>query len=182
MTCHVVVEGELDRRLIERLLRPAYDPKQVRVIAAGGASRVTSVARTILATRREPVVVMVDADAVNERGVVEKRALIEESLGQFAPPTLFRVLLFVPEMEAVLFKDQALVMELTAGRPLAAEEAVRARYEPKDVLSRVFREQGRDPPGGIRDAVERLDLAAARELPVVKQLEEFLRQRLEQAA
>ena len=182
MKCHVVVEGEQDARLIEQLVRPSYGPEQVRIVVAGGASAVTSIARTILATRREPVVVMVDADAVSKRGIGERRAGIEEALGQFGAPGLFRVLLFVPEMEAVFFHDRRLVDELTGGRPLTAEERVRAEYEPRKVLSRLLREQGRDPSEWIRDAAARVNLAAARELPEVKELEHSLRQQLARAA
>jgi hypothetical protein len=124
---------------------------------------VTSIARTILATRWEPVAVMVDADAVGDRSIGERRAGLGEVLGQFGAPSLFRVLLFVPEMEAAFFHDQRLVDDLTAGRALTAEDKVRAEYEPRNVLSRLLREQGREPEDWIRVAVEQVDLAAVRE-------------------
>ena len=76
MRCHVVVEGESDGRFIEQLLRRSYGPEQVRIVVAGGASAVTSSARTILATRREPVVVMVDADAVSDAVLANETNLV----------------------------------------------------------------------------------------------------------
>jgi hypothetical protein len=50
------------------------------------------------------------------------------------------------------------------------------------MVRQVLREQGRDPTDWVRDAAERVDPAAARELPEVKELEDSLRQQLARAA
>jgi hypothetical protein len=90
-------------------------------------------------------------------------------------PNLFRVLLFVSEMAAILFHDEKVLAEMTGGRALTTEERVRAEYEPRKVLERILQERGLDPRAGIRTAVEHLDPKAVSDFPVVKELGEFLR-------
>ncbi len=128
MNCYVVVEGELDGKLMERTLHaevsgfkanlqqarsknqtsPSKEfrsgsveatkskglrqwPRDaIRIVVAGGSSAATSAARSLLAARRGPVAILLDADAYNPMAVTERREGIEETLGQFGRADNFR--------------------------------------------------------------------------------------------
>src|SRR5436309_859747 len=112
MRAYVVVEGTTDVNLITRLLPPEV-LQQTAVVAGGGRSNLTSVARTLLVTRRKPLVVLVDADTVDESSVLQRRREIEELIRQISAGVPFKVFIMVPEIEALLFRVPAALERIT---------------------------------------------------------------------
>lgn len=177
MICHVVCEGPADALLLRRLLEPEVpgDDSRVHIIEAGGWSLADSTARSILAVRHEPVALVVDADGTSPEVVEERRRFLEESLGAVSTsPNLFRVFLFVPEMEAIVFQgttpDQ-LKKHLKRGipYPLPAEMKLEARYAPRRVLESIG-----ITPGKLQQLLATMDLSSAKETTIARDLRKFV--------
>jgi hypothetical protein len=105
---YLVAEGELDIKLLQRLL-PAEIVAQTEFVAAGGAYAARSMAGTLLAERMRPVALVVDSDTQDEQSVREKRETIVSLLRQASASTPFEVFMAVPSVEAVLFQDQSIL-------------------------------------------------------------------------
>src|SRR5437588_12121575 len=103
MKTYLVVEGPADVIIGTRLLPPALQQHAV-IVPVGGRGNVTSVARTLLVTRRKPLAVLVDADTLNEAAVGQLRWDIEDLLRALAAGLPCKVLVAVPEIEVILFR------------------------------------------------------------------------------
>lgn len=134
MKCHVVVEGPTDAELFKRLLADLPLPERPRIVVAGGKMRCVSVARSILALKREPVVVVVDADNSEPDAIEEQRGYLEFEMRAVSTPAMWKVFLLQPELETLFFAVPAAI-ERFFGVRLSAEQKVRAEYSPKTVLS-----------------------------------------------
>lgn len=181
MTYHIVTEGPGEVALIRELLKPEFDPEQqpIRIVSGGGWSGADSLARTILAVRNEPVVLIVDSDTNDPAQIQERRQFLEASLGQVGPRLLWRILLVVPEIEAILFQDKQTLEELV-GKVVSDEQFLRGQYEPRKIL----KELTADPSRSKEFLAKRLpqtDLSALRKLPLVRELKEFLMREAQRA-
>lgn len=195
MNCYVVVEGELDGKLLERILygdvpgapkKPGimkqWSRDSVRIVVARGPSAATSKARSLLATRRGPVVLLVDADAYKPIALAARREEIEEALGQFGRPEDFRVILFVPEMESILLRAPSSKAIILGSSTFSAEDAVRARYEPREVVSTLAQLSKRTRNELVKNAIENLDPQETAQFPEILELQEFLDRWMSKAA
>ena len=97
----------------------------------------------------------------------------QESLGMIASQGRFRVFVIAPELEAIFFSAPD-VLEALVGRRLTSKESIRGRYEPKRVLLELLQDQSWEPAFLGRLPILNVDLL--REHPVVRELEEFVRQ------
>jgi hypothetical protein len=156
MNLHVVTEGPFDAALLSTLLAPEAVRSGVclRFREAGGWSAADSLARSILAVRREPVVLVVDADGGEERAS-ERKAFLQSSLGAVARPDMFEVVVMAPALEMIFFQDES-VLEHIAGRPPTDVERVRAEYEPVRALESMGVKRDRIPQSLRPEDVERL--------------------------
>jgi hypothetical protein len=91
MKCHVVVEGPTDAELFNRLLADLPLAERPRIVVAGGKMRCISVARSILALKREPVVVVVDADSTEPDALDEQRGYLEFEMRAVSTPAAWKV-------------------------------------------------------------------------------------------
>ncbi len=177
MICHVVAEGKTDTLVLQHLLEPEVPrgDARVRIIGAGGWSLADSTARTILAVHREPVALVVDADATSPDRVDERRQFLEWSLRSVASsPSLFRVFLFVPQMEALFFEGdipKQLRRHFKPGvrYPLTAEMKLEAKYAPRRVLEEVGLGADR-----LARVLHEIDLGAAKAAPVAADFRKFV--------
>jgi hypothetical protein len=108
----VITEGQTDLEILKRLL-PSRVTKEVEFVAGGGRYGAQSLAASILAKRRIPVALVIDADANDEQVIREKLDFSRWLLKQAAVNVPFEVFLAVPSIEAVFFQDQALLEEIT---------------------------------------------------------------------
>jgi hypothetical protein len=139
----------------------------LRFHAAGGWSGADSLARSILAVRREPVVLVVDADGGTETAM-EREAFLLESLGAVGRRELFEVVVFTPALEVLLFQDDAFLGRIARRLPTEVER-VRAEYDPKRVLEAL--EVRRDEiAGNLRHA----DIDLLRSAPEIQRIVSFL--------
>jgi hypothetical protein len=142
MKAYVVVEGATDAALVRAVLPPDLQ-KEVAITVAGERSNPTSIARTLLVTRRKPVAILVDTDSVDERRIQERAQIIQELIQAAAAGVPTRVILFIPHSEAVFFQAQGLLSRLF-GEPLPEDVRLLAGTSPKEALERLFA-QGRGP-------------------------------------
>ena len=100
MIAYIVVEGPADADW----LRAAFPPESledVAIVPAGDLSEATSMARTLLVTRRKPLAFVFDADAEAPNVVRERFQSAQEIVGMVAGRVPFRVVLAVPSLEAL---------------------------------------------------------------------------------
>jgi hypothetical protein len=69
-----IVEGELDSYFLRRVLGDEA-LRDTKIVVAGGAAGIPSLARSILVLRRLPLAVLIDADSTNPAAVERRRAL-----------------------------------------------------------------------------------------------------------
>ena len=170
---HVVTEGPMDEALLAFLLRRAASGRGVEIISRSGRGRseAESLASSILAGLREPVVLVVDADSRDARRIEEQRRDFADLLGMHAPGSMWRVVLMVPEIEALLFRDPGLVRE-ALDVELDERLLYRAKYEPRAVLKELLAEAG----VSYQDLLMRLeeaDLSVLLDAPEIRQIMDF---------
>ena len=149
-----LVEGETDRLIVETIARKILpDSDWVRVIRSGGGATLPW-ARDLVSLLLEEkdylhVVVLVDADSINDRDIKSRRERVESMIDLDSFKGHASVCFAVPEIEAWL---------------LAKYEPKPESYQhPKEYLTRLLREQKnlslRDR---LQEEIETLDLRLAR--------------------
>lgn len=136
MITYIVCEGHLDEQILKSVL-PANLLTDVGVVAAGGVSAVESLARSLVVRRRVPVVIVVDADSVVSELVEQRRKDIEETVESVSINTPFKVVMAVPEMEILFFKDVSLLSRLLGYIP-HQDILDRAVIKPKKTLEQLI--------------------------------------------
>jgi hypothetical protein len=131
-TVHIVVEGNTDKILLERLLADLQHI-DIRFHVAGGKKAAHSLARTLQVQFKEPVALVIDADTYDLEAVNEDQSMYEAYLELTSYGIPFIVILMVPSIEAILF-ERPKVLETWLGRDLKPEDLVRGEYVPKVVL------------------------------------------------
>lgn len=134
MKSHVVVEESVDAELFNRLLADLESVERPRVVAAGGKMSCVSMARSILVLKREPVVVVVDADTLESDVIEEQRGYLEFEMRAVSTSAEWRVFVIKPELEALFFTVPSAI-ERFFRIQLSAEQRVRAEYAPRSVLA-----------------------------------------------
>ena len=171
MKAYVVVEGPADVKLITCLL-PQEIQRQVAVVSASGRSNLTSVARTILVTRRKPLVILRDADNIDQSSTEHLRSETEEFVRAVSVGIPFKVFLIVPEIEALLFTVPAALERLT-GQQLSPGDLALAKFRPKQVIMKL----GLSNTSGIEQIVKGLteqERNEIREVSPIKEMIDFL--------
>ena len=102
MNAFLVVKDIADVKLVTSLLPPEIQ-RQITVVAAGDRSNLTSVARTLLVTKRKPLAVLVNAGPVDGNSALGLRRETEELLRAVSGGVPFKVFMMMPEIEAMLF-------------------------------------------------------------------------------
>src|SRR5437870_5769095 len=131
--CFLVTQGPAEVALLRGVLGVGEDEPQIKLVAAGGWSSADSLARSVLATGRGDVALIVDAEAIAPHVVGERKHFLEWSLRSIASPARRLIVVIEPEIAAILFKDRQVVEGLVGGR-VADTDLVRGEYEPRKVL------------------------------------------------
>ena len=182
MTLAIVVEGHRDEQLIGAVMSAVADPRDYRLVVARGKSHALSVAGTMLTLGEGPVVLAIDADTTSERLLSEQRSDLRALLNRAARPELWRVVFFVPEIEAALVHDDVVVQRLF-GRPLDEIELALRDVAPKQALTRLLADSEQDwtrITGRLHADVELARLVAR--APGMREIVEFAQQVMQTAA
>lgn len=177
---YIVTEGRSDSDLLRRIL-PGELSHEVDILEAGGISSVKSMARSLLVTRRKPVAIVVDADSDDRFQAGVRFRDIEEVVEIAAPGVPVKVLVAVPELEAVLFQAPGLVARVFGDRA-TAEVMDLARRSPNQALGRLDEAGGVSAHQKILSQLTESDLAVIREAEVIRELIAFLHDVLDRVA
>jgi hypothetical protein len=174
MNVYLVAEEAEDVELLNRTL-PAARLPNVYVVRGGISTLSLTAARTLHATREQPVILLLDAKTVDEESIDERQAETGWFLRSVGSPLVRAELVFaVPELEVVLFHDPE-VLERLLGIEIPESARIEARFIPKKVLAQLLEQSGRF--AGELELVEALDDAAAQRLaqhPLIQQLEALI--------
>ncbi len=174
MIAYVVTEGQFDAALLRRLL-PDEIASGVQIVPAGGLSAAKSLARSLLALRQRPVAIVMDSDSVVPATIMERRQSAEEAVQGIAGNVPIRVIMAVPELEAVLFRNPA-GLERILGAPIPIGIGELAETRPRKALDEWLRlsKATRSKPDFLKD-LRPDDLDALRKAPEVNELIDFLK-------
>lgn len=171
MKTYVVAETTFHGRLIKRLLHMQALPGFV-VVRGGRQTSAIGLANSIQSDRGVPVIIVLDADTVEPRAIVEKRPDLESLLNTRSypagPPPPAVLVMAVPQVEVVLFSDPE-ALECVLGRPLTEREKLEGEFRPRALLERLLADMQID-----EDALlERINSRAAEcfaEHPLIREL------------
>ncbi len=167
----IVTEGQTDIDILKRLLPPQLT-REVEFIVGGGWSAAQSLAVSILAKRRIPVALVIDADANDEQIIHEKLDFSRWSLKQAAVNVPFEVFLAVPQIEAVFFQDQSF-LENATHRKFSNLEWRLMKLQPKELFASNPMEKSRLLKT-ILDHLTRESIKVLQTHPLIKSLINFL--------
>ncbi len=171
MKVYLLVEGNSDQALFQRLLPPEIQPEIT--IVAGGRSNITSIARSLMVTRRRPLALVADADTA-EKGAIEQRfQILDELVRSVNAGIPYKIILAVPEIESWFFEVPEL-LERLSGKKLSPEQQELGELRPKEVLRQIFKDQGPLPLHGLASELTEAEVKTLRETKPRKELIEFL--------
>lgn len=173
MNAYIVVEGESVADLIRRLI-PADLGEGIAVVAAEGRSSAVSLSRTILGARQTPTALVLDSETTSEALAEEQRTMLDDLLRSAAGATPYRVVLALPEIEAILFSAPE-VLEGITGAGLSETDRITARFRPKETLARFIRPAGLSSVAELVSRLSESDLTYLRRDRLVSELIAFVR-------
>ncbi len=133
---YVITNGQSALGILNRLL-PDNIVNETEFAFGAFRSSACSLARSVLAVKQRPVVLVVDTDTTDESAIQEQSLLLEELLDYVSPGIRFDVLLAVPKTEMLFLQDQTFVERL-ANRKFSDTEWEAGRLNPKEFLSDVL--------------------------------------------
>ncbi len=168
ISAYIVTEGQTDADVLQKLL-PDHLIKDVVFVVGSGKYSAQSLASTLLATRRIPTALIVDADQEAE---AEQHDFLHSLLRRVSPGVAFEVFLTVPEIEVILFQDKRLLERLT-GRQLTQLEWDMGKRDPKEFLKSVSNGH-RLTITSILDKLDQPTKQMLQQHPLIVELSEFL--------
>lgn len=164
----VFVEGAADQKLLERLLADLAPTYPFRIIRANGRDAARPLARKHLLTRREPVVLVLDAETMDEQRVAQQQRDLEDYMRWGGMQMPYAVLQFVPEAEVVFFENPGVLQRLL-DRTLPLEVVEAGRSAPRKMLGSLDQSTLR-----LLNQLRDEDLNELRENEVVKTIRDFI--------
>lgn len=168
---YVVTESEHDSDLLKRLL-PELLMGNVHVVAGKGRYNAESLASTILAVRRVPTVLVIDADTEKESVARETESYLRSLLADAAAGVPFDITMAIPEMEVIFLQDKS-ILEKVAGREITSAEWLLFQNSRQALLD-IVRSQQRTAVMRRIDALSPKDIDVLRTHPLIAQLSQFL--------
>lgn len=130
--CWIICESQVAADLLKTLL-PAEVVQPEKIFISHAKSSGVSMARTLLLRPAVSVLLVEDADTLNEAAIDERLDFISWALTLVSSPERFDVFLFRPEVEAVFFQSADFLA--LCGKSLSEMELKVARRAPKLALS-----------------------------------------------
>jgi hypothetical protein len=170
---YVFVEGRTDEEFLRRVL-PAELTNETEFVQAGSSAGMTSLARSLLARRRTPLAVLMDADSLDPEVIADRRESTEELIQAAAGSVPVKVVLVVPEIEAWFFAVPGLI-ERVLGEKAPADLLALGARDPKGVLEQLS-QRGTTGWNSLRaiDTLDPQEVEQIRARPDVTELSQFL--------
>ncbi|MEM7530916.1 MAG: hypothetical protein AAF639_01965 [Chloroflexota bacterium] len=173
MKAYIVCEGNRNAEILERVI-PNYPTNTVHIVIGGGLYEVKSLARSLIVRRRTPVIIVLDSDTVVLEHIEERLQSTEEIISVVAANTPFKVVLAVPEIEAIFFHDIGLLSRLLGYTP-SQEMIGFAVYQPKKALEQLLSKSNK-----VKSESELLaqltdeDVDILRQVPFIQEVIQFV--------
>jgi hypothetical protein len=180
MKTYLLVEGNSDRALFQRLLPSGIQP-ETTIVAVGGRSNITSKARSLMVTKRRPLALVTDADAVENDAVEQRFQTLEELVRSATAGVPYKVVLAVPEIESWFFVVPN-VLERLSGKSLSPEQRVLGGLRPREVLKQLFKDQGDVSIDQLANELTESEIKTLQETQPRKALIEFLTEQVNKEA
>ncbi len=175
MNATVLTEGNFDGMFLATLIAEEQDRYGIEIRAVGGKSSVYSFARTLLAVKRIPVAVVIDADSPEPEVAEERQRTAEEVIGDVASGIPFRVIVAVPELEILFFRRPELVRRVF-GEVVNDHLMELAQLSPRRALQRLASDKSIEVARvKLLKAMDNDDLRAIREMDTVQNLLTFVK-------
>lgn len=166
----VVVDNAVAARIVERVLADRH----ARVENAGDRSGAMMVATRVLFYDTTPTVLLLDSDSLEDRAIEEDRLEIGGYLRRGSGGHPNRLVLAIPQVEAILFTDRA-GLENALGKKIGDDDFFEARFRPKAVFQRLLGKK--DPQERALAVIDRIDETSLRRMaahPVIQEIREFV--------
>lgn len=176
MRVSVLAEGNFDGMFLATLIADEQHRYGIEVKVAGGLASLYSVARTLLAVKRTPVAVVIDAETPEPEAADERRRSAEELLGDAAADVPFRVLVAIPVLEALFFQRPELVRRVFGD---AADDHLieLAQLSPRHALRKLRPNQDFHKLGlQLLKTMDADDIRAIRDMSPIRELIAFIEQ------
>jgi hypothetical protein len=160
----ILTEGNKDKALLQSLL--AFQGKDgVEIIACSGKGSATSSARTMMSTRSERIILVLDMDAPGKGTSMENLRLL------VGPDTdRFRLIMLEPEIEVLFFVDRGALTK-ALGNPIPDVVWEIGMSAPKSTLSALLGKGPQHDPSTLLASASLLE--AMRNHPKIKEIQEF---------
>jgi hypothetical protein len=133
---YIVTECPSDAAILKKVL-----PKQVlhniKFVDGESPYGAESIANTLLAAKRLPVVLVINAKTNDELMIRERISELSYLLRLASAGTPFKILVAVPELEVVFFQERKLLEELIS-KKLTDLEWQFAQHHPKELLENLL--------------------------------------------
>jgi len=177
---YVITEGRSDAEILKRLL-PEDILKSVEVLAGAGRYSAQSLARSILAVKRLPVALVLDADTRDDSSIQEQKDFLQESLAQASSGAPFEIFLAVPSLEVLFFERPAFIESLSQ-HSYSQSEWDMAKFSPGAFLSKSLGDDFNEAIVKLLDNLDEQTIETIRKNLLVKALTEFLSSAIEAEA
>ncbi|MBK8257647.1 MAG: hypothetical protein IPK82_33875 [Polyangiaceae bacterium] len=175
MNIHILVEGERDRQIIEKMLADLQKSHTFKVTKCGGRDAARPIARKILIQYGEPTALLLDSDTTDTERANQQKRDLEDYLRWGIRDIPFTVQQFVPEIEAIFF-ERPKALKRIWGRGLPEKTIVIGKRVPKETLEDLLKEKHITGTDGMLSMLTDADLSDLRQHPVIKVLREFAEQ------
>lgn len=129
---YIITEGKLDAELIKAILPGLTEnPEKIAILAAPGYSAALSIAESVLIQTQRPVLLVIDADTIDELRIREKKTFIQQYVR--INGMTCQVAFAVPSLEILFFADKS-VLENALEKTIPDDVWTLARLSPKQAL------------------------------------------------
>jgi hypothetical protein len=174
MNLCVISQGNTAGKLLATLIAEEQSRGGVEVRVATGQSSFYSYARTLLAVKRIPVAVVMDADTPEPEAALERQQSAEEVIGDAASGVPFRVIVAVPSLDILFFQRPELLRRVF-GDAINEHVMELAQLSPKRTIQKLAPDQSyEDVRTELLRAMDASDVQALRESPPIRDLRDFI--------
>jgi hypothetical protein len=179
----VIVYAILDSLPSARLVRRVIRDDSFEVFDSGERSTAIMSACGVLSRELIPTVLLLDSETLEDRLLMESRLTIGGILERGHGRTPYRLILAIPQVEAILFSDRE-GFEQALGHNVADLDWFEARFRPRAVFRRLLGDPEHFETGALA-VINALDDAALRRMarhPVIREIRGFMAEVQEPAA
>jgi hypothetical protein len=173
MNAYIVTEGQSDVDILQKLLSTQI-LQQVNIIGRNGRSSAIATSARIMIDKRKPVVLVVDSNTEYEGDVNTQLDTLNYLLRKASAETTFKIILAIPEMEAVFAHDRSLLSKIV-GKPVEEMEWEYAKSQPKKYFNKLFGDPSRWLPDILNKLTEE-DIQILQQHDLMVSLSQFLQE------